>query len=192
MYNVKGQLIVAVPLFLLVLYTGCKQKNSDWALYKADAASSSYSVLKQVDTTNVGNLKMAWTFSPDDAPAGAHFGGSECNPIVVDGVMYATSARHRVYAIDPPMEKSYGLSIHSTGEGRGRQPRRHRTGRMERIKNIIHGRGQPFLALDAESGKPIPSFGRGGKVSMNVGIRDDPKAISGKAHFAGYHIRGIC
>jgi len=26
-------------------------------------------------------------------------GSSECNPIIIDGVMYATSARHRVYAV---------------------------------------------------------------------------------------------
>jgi len=180
MYNVKGQLIIAVPIFLLVLYTGCKPKNSDWALYKADAASSSYSPLKQVDTASVGNLKMAWTFSPDDAPEGAHFGGSECNPIVVDGVMYATSARHRVYAIDAASGKKL-WSFDPFDGGRGGGVNRGVTYWQDgKDKRILFTGGDNLFALDAETGKPIPSFGRGGKVSMNVGIRDDPKAISVK------------
>src|ERR1700743_3920657 len=86
------------PLFFFGLFlfaaSGCGPRNADWALYKADEASSSYSPLKQIDTGNVGGLKLAWTFSPDDAAQGSRSGRSECNPIVVNGVLYATSARH--------------------------------------------------------------------------------------------------
>ena len=169
-----------VPLFLLLLYTGCKSKNSDWSIYKADAASSSYSPLKQVDTGNVGNLKMAWTFSPDDAATGARFGGSECNPIVVDGVMYATSARHRVYAIDATNGKLRWSFDPFNGERGGGVNRGVTWWQDGKDKRILFTGGDNLFALDAVTGKPIPTFGQGGKVSMNVGIRDDPNVISVK------------
>jgi quinoprotein glucose dehydrogenase len=167
-------------LFLLFLYTSCKHNNVDWAIYKADAGSSSYSALKVVDTGNVADLKMAWTFSPDDAPDGARFGESECNPIVIDGVMYATSARHRVYAIDATNGKKL-WSFDPFDGGRGGGVNRGVTWWQDgKDKRILFTGGDNLFALDAETGKPIPAFGQGGKVSMNVGIRDDPKVISVK------------
>ena len=38
--------------------------------------------------------------------------------------------------------------------------------------------GDKRFALNARTGEPIPAFGTNGKVSMNVGIRDDPEKIS--------------
>jgi len=178
-------------LFLLFLYMSCKPRNVDWALYKADAASNSYSALKQVDTGNVGDLKMAWTFSPDDAPAGARFGESECNPIVIDGVMYATSARHRVYAIDAANGKKL-WSFDPFDGGRGGGVNRGVTYWEDgKDKRILFTGGDNLFALDAKTGRPIPAFGQGGKVSMNIGIRDDPKVISVKPTSPGIVFRDL-
>src|SRR4051812_16634977 len=84
---------------VLLFCAGCGQKNANWAMYKADAHSSSYSNLSQINKENVHALKLAWTFNPGDAPPGARYANCECNPIVVDGVLYACSARHRAYAL---------------------------------------------------------------------------------------------
>ena len=56
-----------------------------------------YSPLKQITPANVGRLQMAWTFDSHD-----EFNGSEmqANPIVVDGVLYATTPKMRVVALD--------------------------------------------------------------------------------------------
>jgi quinoprotein glucose dehydrogenase len=48
----------------------------------------------------VNQLKHAWTFSMQDKPAGLQPGKSECNPIIVDGVLYATSASQWAYAVN--------------------------------------------------------------------------------------------
>ena len=79
---------------------GCRNDERTWSIYKADAESSSYSVLKEINKENVHQLKLAWTFHPDDAAEGSRFAGSQCNPIIIDGVMYVASARHRIYAIN--------------------------------------------------------------------------------------------
>src|SRR3954463_3168871 len=96
--NTKRLLLLLLVAFTLSM--GCKNKNRNWSIYKADNESSSYSDLNQINKDNVAQLKVAWKFSPDDAVKGARFGSSECNPIIIDGVMYAASARHRIYAIN--------------------------------------------------------------------------------------------
>jgi len=56
-----------------------------------------YSPLTQINRDNVSNLKVAWTYDSHDA-----FKGSEMqsNPIVVDGVLYASTPRLRIIALD--------------------------------------------------------------------------------------------
>jgi quinoprotein glucose dehydrogenase len=45
-------------------------------------------------------------------------------------------------------------------------------------KRILVTGGDVLFALDARTGKPVPSFGKDGQVSMNVGLRDAPETIS--------------
>src|SRR5579871_1509632 len=99
----KKQLILPPLVLCTILVTpGCRpgnHNNVDWPVYKADALSSSFSPLTMVNRSNVAMLQRAWTFDPADNPPGARSANSECNPIEVNGIVYATSARHRVYAV---------------------------------------------------------------------------------------------
>ena len=70
--------------------------NRDWPVYKADSASSNYSLLEQVNRSNVSQLEVAWTFQSGDEELYT----IECNPIVVNGIMYLTSPMLRVFALD--------------------------------------------------------------------------------------------
>jgi len=56
-----------------------------------------YSPLTHITRENVGLLKVAWSYDSHDA-----FKDSEMqsNPIVVDGVLYATTPKLRVIALD--------------------------------------------------------------------------------------------
>ena len=56
-----------------------------------------YSPLSQINRANVAKMQVAWTYDSHDA-----FKGSEMqsNPIVVDGVLYATTPTLKVVAID--------------------------------------------------------------------------------------------
>jgi alcohol dehydrogenase (cytochrome c) len=57
----------------------------NWLMYWGDYQGTHYSALKQIDTTNVARLRAAWS-----APVPGE-SASESTPLVVDGVMYATS-----------------------------------------------------------------------------------------------------
>ncbi|HZR26178.1 MAG TPA: PQQ-dependent dehydrogenase, methanol/ethanol family [Vicinamibacterales bacterium] len=56
----------------------------NWLMYWGDYRATHYSALKQIDATNVGQLRAAWTF-PMPGPSVL-----EAAPVVVDGVMYTT------------------------------------------------------------------------------------------------------
>ncbi|MGC3946688.1 MAG: PQQ-binding-like beta-propeller repeat protein [Chryseolinea sp.] len=152
-------------------------KERVWSVYKADAQSSSYAELNAINKTNVRDLQIAWTFRPDDA-RGNRIGNSECNPIIVDGIMYVTSARHRLYAIDAITgERRWSHDAFDGGEGGGiyRGVTYWEDGSDKRI---LYTAGDQLYALEASTGKAITTFGDGGKVSMNDGLRGDPKLIS--------------
>lgn len=168
-----------ISLFALI-FSACSENNErTWSTYKADAASSSYSPLEQINKENVHELKVAWIFNPGDGGAqGAWFNRSECNPIVIDGIMYATSARHRLYAINASNGKLiWSFDPFNGGKGGGLY-RGVTYWEDGNDKRILFTAGDNLFAVNAGTGKLIASFGDSGKVSMNIGIRDNPKLIS--------------
>src|SRR4029453_11918123 len=71
--------------------------SSDWPHYGGGPEQIRYSPLTQITPANVTSLKVAWTYDTRDA-----FKGSEmqCQPVVAHGVLYATSPKLRVFALD--------------------------------------------------------------------------------------------
>ncbi|WP_159473909.1 PQQ-binding-like beta-propeller repeat protein [Dyadobacter sp. 3J3] len=172
-----------VPLLLVLAFAGLvayQTKTEDdrtWSIYKADNESTSYSKLDQINTKNVTQLQPAWTFALKDMKEGARSGSSECNPIIVDGVMYPTSAKHWVYAINAETgEQIWSFDPFDGAEGGGvsRGVTYYEEGNDKRI--LVTG-GDKLFALNAKTGKPISSFGERGYVNLNVGLRDNPETI---------------
>jgi len=67
---------------------------SNWLVNGGDFAGRHYSSLDQVNQGNVARLGPAWSFDFDT------WRGQESEPLVVDGVMYVTTAWSKVYALD--------------------------------------------------------------------------------------------
>ncbi len=159
-----------VVFIILVLLSGCqseKIENKNWPVYKADATSSSYSSLNQITKKNVANLEVAWVFEPNDAPDGARAIKYECNPIIIDGVMYLSSARHVVYALDAASGKVIWSFDPFGGKG-GAIKRGVSYWESGAEKRILLTAGNHLFALDATTGKQIPDFGDNGKVNLNI------------------------
>ncbi len=66
----------------------------DWLNHGLDYAETRYSPLSQIDSENVDRLGLAWTLGLGTKR------GIEANPIVVDGIMYASGPWSDVFAID--------------------------------------------------------------------------------------------
>lgn len=166
-------------LLFIVFTLSCKEKNnSTWSMYKADAASTSYSHLDQVNTANVSGLREAWTYEYNDDREGARPGGSQCNPIVIDDVMYIASVQRTIFALEASTgKKIWAYDPYNGGKGGG-SFRGVTYWEKGNDKRILFTAGDNLFAINATTGLPITTFGKGGKVSMNVGIRDDSSKIS--------------
>lgn len=85
-------------------------KLGDWLTYNGKLDGNRYSDLNQINTSNVSQLVVKWTFSiplwRQMYPDNSYFNhkldafGLEATPVVADGVMYITGP-NSVYAIDP-------------------------------------------------------------------------------------------
>jgi quinohemoprotein ethanol dehydrogenase len=71
------------------------QDAANWMSYGRTYDEQRFSPLKQINTQTIGELKLAWHYDLDAARR-----GQESTPIVVDGVMYVTSAWSKVFALD--------------------------------------------------------------------------------------------
>ena len=76
---------------------GKKSGSADSKYYGGGPDQTRYSPLTQISPRNVKDLRVAWTYDTHDA-----FDGSEmqCQPVVADGVLYATSPKLRVFALN--------------------------------------------------------------------------------------------
>jgi len=71
------------------------QNPKDWVMPAGDYANTRYSTLKQINTSNVGKLQVAWTFST------GVLRGHEGAPLVIGDVMYVHGPfPNPVYALD--------------------------------------------------------------------------------------------
>ena len=66
-----------------------------WTRSHGDAGSRRYSALTQINRTNVTRLAEAWTFRSGDGAANV-----QCNPIIVDGVLFAPTPGNALVALD--------------------------------------------------------------------------------------------
>jgi quinoprotein glucose dehydrogenase len=64
--------------------------DRDWPVYLGDAGASHYSTLRQIDRSNVRRLARAWTYQAGHPTPTSQI---QCNPLIVDGVLYGTSPR---------------------------------------------------------------------------------------------------
>jgi quinoprotein glucose dehydrogenase len=183
-----------VPIFftraLIVVFVLALSGSADWPHYGGGPAQTRYSPLTQITPRNVKNLRVAWTYDTRDA-----FEGSEmqCQPIVADGVLYATSPKLRVFALDA----ATGAEIWSfTPDRAARQTRTRIRGLMYWTRGTerrIYFAAQHWLyALDAKTGKPLERFGNDGRIDLREGFEGrEAKTLSVGMNTPGVFYRNL-
>src|SRR2546423_1160917 len=91
--------IPALILLLAACSSSTNERYNDWTVTGGSKQSIHYSSLNQIDSNNVAKLQVAWEYHTGDADTGKH-SQMQCNPIIVNGVLYATSPRLRLIALD--------------------------------------------------------------------------------------------
>jgi quinoprotein glucose dehydrogenase len=153
---------------------------SDWPRVGNDGGGMRYSALRAISTSNVQDLRVAWAYQTGDAGDKTTI---ECTPIVVDGVMYITTARTNVVALDaatgrelwrfdPYQDQTKKWIRASGGVNRGVALWSDRRAPSERriFAGLSDGR---LISLDAKTGKLDPAFAAGGELDLRKGIERD-------------------
>jgi quinoprotein glucose dehydrogenase len=155
-------------------------QNVDWSVYHGDDAHTHYSRLSQITPQNVKQLKVAWTFDTKDA-----FNGSEmqANPIVIDGVLYATTPKLQVFALDAATGKQ--LWRFDPQNGAAPTSRIRHRGVVVHNDRVLFNYRNRLYALDRKTGRPIPTFGDSGWVDLRQGLGRPVDGLSVSASTPG-------
>jgi quinoprotein glucose dehydrogenase len=146
-----------------------KQPYRGWPQFGGGEENIHYSQLQQITRENVQQLQVAWRYDSGD-----EFNGSEiqCNPIMVDGVLYAATPKSRVVALDAATGKEiWSFDPNEGRKGSGKMRNRGVTYWQEGpaksdAKRIFVGYRNSLYALDATNGQPAKEFGQNGRLDL--------------------------
>ena len=173
---------------------GIDVPTDDWHAYGRSSLGDKYAPLTQINTDNVRDLKVAWTYrtgdikGPDDPQETTY----ELTPIKIGDSLYICTPHNLAIALDAdtgnerwrydPKSKILanlqhltcrGVSYHGQAPGAAAAP----NGECpERI--FLPTADARLIALDAKTGHPCPSFGQNGAVDLWQGM-PDPKDHAG-------------
>jgi len=164
---------------VLVASLIAQDRNVNWTVNGGDG-NARFSPLTQINKSNVTALKVAWTYTSGD-----HFTASEMqsNPIVIDGVLYATTPTMKVVAVNA----GTGAEIwrfDPSGGSTARARFRHRGVAVHDDRVFVTYRNFLF-ALDRKTGQPIPSFGANGRIDLRDGLGKPVEGLSVSASTPG-------
>ncbi len=142
------------------------QEQQDWPAYGGGPENNHYSNLTQINKSNVKRLTVAWSFDTQEE------GGLQTSPIIVEGVLYGITPTQKLFALDA----AAGKLLWKFDSGiRGTQPDRGLAYWADgNDKRILVGVMNFVYALDAATGKPIPSFGNGGRIDLRENLGREP------------------
>ncbi len=176
-----------LAICIAICLAACQKEpptNTAWTQYKGSDDANQYSSLAQIDTSNVVNLQVAWTYHTGDADT-ANSSQIQCNPIMVDGVLYGTTPQLKLFALDAKMGKelwvfnpmdslpaakrmffilnnSRGVAYWTDGKSDSR---------------IFYTAGSDLYCINAKTGKPVADFALNGALDLHEGLDRDVRDL---------------
>jgi len=157
-------LFIGIGLFVWIFTSRqARVVDREWREYLGGPDRNHYSPLDQITPENVHLLEMAWQYHSGDT------GQIQCNPIMVNGLLYGMTATTQPFALDA-----------ATGEEKWRNSASgHKSLSTSRgvvfweegqDQRILYTQGEWLYAVDALTGAPILSFGQDGRISLKSGL----------------------
>ena len=143
-----------------------------WQSYAGGAHSSQYSALDQINKKNVSKLQVAWSY-----PIA---GASIFNPVVVDGVMYAPVGGGALAAIDAATGKEIWRKEGMAPSGARGMNYWESPDRSDR--RFIYLQRGDVIAVNAQNGELITSFGTNGRVDLREAMERKPAGAVGTSN----------
>ena len=138
-----------------------------WEAYGGDGKSLRYSALDQIDKNNVKQLKVTWSYHSDEGDS-IKISSMYCSPIVIGRTLFGVSPSLRLFAVDAMTgEKKWSFDPHCKSVNRLRGLTYWEDGEDKRLFYPV---ADSLYAINANNGKPVESFGDGGKVDLHEGL----------------------
>ena len=162
---------ITLSCFLISCQQEKRKDYNTWEIYRGDEGSNAYSQLNQINTENVKQLKVAWTYRTGDK---SDVFNLECNPIIINDILYAVSPNLKTFALDAKTGKQLWVfnpfDSNSKDGGVSRGLTYWESKDEQRLFMFVYNK---LMALDAKTGKQIMNFGDSGYVDLNKDLRDD-------------------
>jgi quinoprotein glucose dehydrogenase len=155
--------------------------GQDWPYFSGDPGAMRYSTLTSIDRANVRSLRPAWTWKVGEQAIGRGLtrkGASpswfEATPLMIHDTLYLSTPLNRAVALDARTGRR--LWVYDPAPYRWAPPTSpHTSGYVHRgvaawtdgkSRRIFYASRWRLFALDAATGRPIPTFGHGGQASI--------------------------
>jgi quinoprotein glucose dehydrogenase len=178
--HLMSRALILLLLAATTLQAQTTGRSADWPVYGGSEDHTHYTTLGQISPANVKQLKVAWTYDTKDSFTGSEM---QANPIVIDGVMYATTPKLHVIALNA----ATGVPIWRFDPNNGAPPAsrfRHR-GVVVTGDRVIFNYRNRLYALDRKTGRPITTFGDSGWVDLRQGLGRPVEGLSVSASTPG-------
>ena len=136
--------------------------HQQWQWYLGDPHRSQYSSLSQINVDNVAQLERVWIY---------HSGGEaqiQCNPIIVEGLLYGVSANGHVFALRADTGKQVWVFKPPHMKGPGAVVRGVLYWASASDKRVFAVLGHHLYAIDSRTGKLVERFGQDGGVNLKA------------------------
>jgi len=179
-------------LSVLCALSGCGEKNAGridpadtrtagWDHYGGDEGGGRFSPLTQINTGNVGSLKVAWTYhsgdlDPAKLPSPFNLPAFEATPILAGETLYLCSPMNKIIALNarsgeerwhfeakPDTRDTYLVTCRGVSYYRDAQAVAGSACAERIFSGTMDGR---LLALDAATGKRCENFGERGEIDL--------------------------
>src|SRR5438046_8180401 len=146
----------------------------EWRYWGADAWSTRYSPLDQIDASNFASLQVAWQWNTGALGSDEYY---RTTPLYANGRLFTVATTRRIAAaIDPANGETLWMWRLDEGIRWQKAPRQFAgrglaywtDGRDERV--IVITPGYHLASLDAKTGAPDPKFGKNGIVDLMAGL----------------------
>ena len=158
--------------------------RQDWPAYGSDLGGLKYSPLTSIDRTNVHLLRIAFTWEANERTIPASEGQKaarpglfQATPLAIGDTLFFPTPLNRVIALDARSGRQYWefdpqpWKVHGQpSNGTGFVHRGVATWTDGRARRVFINSRWRLIALDATTGRPIPTFGTNGEIDLTVGL----------------------
>lgn len=177
----KPTLLLSLMIIALASCNNSDKKYSSWRVTGGSKENIRYTTLTQIDTSNVKQLQVAWTYHTLDADTVNH-SQIQCNPIIVDGILYGTTPQLKLFALEASSGKEKWIfdpqaAAKTNFNPAARFALNNNRGVTywddDKDKRIFYAAGSFLYAIDIATAKPDPKFGKDGSIDLHEGLGKD-------------------